>query len=118
MNNKETQYFDIQIKTNIKYNRNQKPYITAILDKYDGELQHSIIRLFSLELDSENNSLFESIKTYRNRKVYNTYHSAVSLSDKIMLTFRCLGIKELETVLNDALKIQDKIPFITTIDIW
>lgn len=117
-NNKKNQYFDIEIKTDIKYDRDKKPYITTMLDKYDNELQYSIIRLFSLELDSENNSLFENIKTYRNRKVYNTYRSAVSLSDKIMLTFRCLDIKNLEAVLNDALKIQDNIPFITSIDIW
>lgn len=115
--NKKEQYFDIEIKTNIKYDKCKNSCI-GILDKYDDELKQCIIRLFSLKIGSEVNYLFEKDRIYINRKKYNTYFDPVSLSDKIMLTFRFFTVDELTEVLTDALTIQGNIPFIVSISIW
>ena len=118
MNNEKTQYFDIEIKTNILYDKDKKPYITAILDKYNDDIKYSIIRLFNLEIDKDINSLFENTKIYKNRCIYNTVCLPVNFSKCIMLCFRCLDIKELNDIITDALKVQDYMPFIVSINIW
>ena len=118
MNNKKTQYFDIEIKTNILYDKDKKPYITAILDKYNDDIKYSIIRLFHLEIDKDINSLFENTKIYKNRYIYDTVSSPVNFSKCIMLCFRCVDIKELKDIITDALKVQDNTPFIVSINIW
>ena len=118
MNNKKTQYFDIEIKTNILYDKDKKPYITAILDKYNDDIKYSIIRLFNLEIDKDINSLFENTKIYKNKYIYNTVCSPVNFSKCIMLTFRMKDIIELNAILEDALKVQDYMPFIVSINIW
>ena len=117
-NSKKQQYFDIEIKTNILYDKDKKPYITAILDKYNDDIKDSIIRLFNLEIDKDINSLFENTKIYKNRHIYNTVHSPVNFSNCIMLCFRCLDIKELNEILQDTLKVQENTPFIVSINIW
>ena len=118
MNNKKTQYFDIEIKTNILYDKDKKPYITAILDKYNDDIKYSIIRLFNLEIDKDINSLFENTKIYKNKYIYNTTCSPVNFSKCIMLTFRMKDIIELNAILEDALKVQENMPFIVSINIW
>lgn len=118
MDKKSTQYFDIEIKTNILYDKDKKPYITAILDKYNDDIKNSIIRLFKLEIDKDINSLFENTKIYKNKYIYNTVNSPVNFSKCIMLCFRCLTIQELKEIITDALKVQDYMPFIVSIDVW
>ena len=118
MNNKKTQYFDIEIKTNILYDNDKKPYITTILDKYNDDIKDSIIRLFNLEIDKDINSLFENTKIYKNKYIYNTAYSPVNFSKCIMLSFRMRDIIELKAILEDALKVQDYMPFIVSINIW
>ena len=118
MNKKSAQYFDIEIKTNILYDKDKKPYITAILDKYNDDIKYSIIRLFNLEIDKDINSLFENTKIYKNKYIYNTVCSPVDFSKCIMLCFRCVDIKELKEIITDALKVQENTPFIVSINIW
>lgn len=117
-NKKSMQYFDIEIKTNILYDKDKKPYITAVLDKYNDDIKDSIIRLFNLEIDKDINSLFENTKIYKNKYIYNTVNSPINFSKCIMLSFRMKDIKELKAILEDALKVQDYMPFIVSIDIW
>ena len=117
-NSKKQQYFDIEIKTNILYDKDKKPYITAILDKYNDDIKNSIIRLFNLEIDKDINTLFENTKIYKNKCIYNTVYSPVNFSKCIMLCFRCVCIEELKEIITDALKVQDNTPFIVSIDIW
>ena len=118
MKNKKTEYFDIEIKTNILYDKDKKPYITAILDKYNDDIKYSIIRLFNLEIDKDINSLFENTKIYKNKYIYSTALSPVNFSKCIMLCFRMVNIEEVNTILEDALKVQDYMPFIVSINIW
>lgn len=118
MENKKTQYFDIEIKTNILYDKDKKPYITAILNKYNDDIKNSIIRLFNLEIDKDINSLFENTKIYKNKYIYNTVTTPINFSKHIMLSFRMKDITELKLILEDALKVQDYMPFIVSIDIW
>ena len=117
-NSKKQQYFDIEIKTNILYDKDKKPYITAILDKYNEDIKDSIIRLFNLEIDKDINTLFENTKIYKNKYIYNTVTTPINFSKCIMLSFRMRDIKELKAILEDALKVQDYMPFIASIDIW
>ena len=115
---KKQQYFDIEIKTNILYDKDKKPYITAVLDKYNDDIKNSIIRLFNLEIDKDINSLFENTKIYKNKYIYNTVCTPIYFSKCIMLSFRMKDIKELKAILEDALKVQDNMPFIVSINIW
>lgn len=112
------QYFDIEIKTNILYDKDKKPYITAILDKYKEDIKDSIIRLFNLEIDKDINTLFENTKIYKNKYIYNTVTTPINFSKNIMLSFRMRDIKELKAILEDALKVQENTPFIVSINIW
>ena len=117
-NSKKQQYFDIEIKTNILYDKDKKPYIMAILDKYNDDIKNSIIRLFNLEIDKDINTLFENTKIYKNKYIYNTVCSPVNFSKCIMLCFRLLDIEEVNAVLQHALKVQKYTPYIVSINIW
>lgn len=118
MYKKSAQYFDIEIKTNIIYDKNKKPYIMAILDKYNDDIKNSIIRLFNLEIDKDVNTLFENTKIYKNKYIYNTVCSPVSFREYIMLCFRMLDIEEVNAILQHALKVQKNTPYIVSINIW
>ena len=117
-NSKKQQYFDIEIKTNILYDKDKKPYIMAILDKYNDDIKNSIIRLFNLEIDKDINTLFENTKIYKNKYIYNTVYSPFNFSKCIMLCFRMLDIEELNAILQHALKVQKNTPYIVSINIW